>query len=158
QSVAAVVGARFKPGGAFSLLSVSAPDLKDTLALVEEVVQPKQRGTFEPLTDARSPKDCVRQLQKALTASVSAAASVDPIVVKSIQAMEASRGSIRMTDLEEIGISIRTLRRRFDRFVGVSPKQFCRILRFSHAVDLARDQAHSQICWADLALLAGYYD
>ena len=158
QSLAAVVGARFRPGAAFALLSISAPDLKDALVPVDDVLRPAQRGTFESVTDARSPKDCLSQLQKALMARLSSAASVDPIVVKSLQAMEASRGSVRMADLEEIGISIRTLRRRFDRFVGVSPKQFCRILRFSHAVDLARDRARSHMNWADLALVAGYYD
>ena len=158
QSVAAVVGARLRPGAAFALLSISAPDLKDTLAPVDEVMRRAQRGAFESVTDARSPKECLEQLQRVLMARLSAAGSVDPIVVKSLQAMEASRGSIRMADLEEMGISIRTLRRRFDRFVGVSPKQFCRILRLSHAVDLARDRARSHINWADLALVAGYYD
>src|SRR5262249_7299550 len=101
---------------------------------------------------------CLRRLQKALMTRLPSVASVDPTVVKSLQAIEASRGSIRMADLEEIGISIRTLRRRFDRFVGVSPKQYCRILRFSYAVDLARDRVRSQMNWADLALVAGYYD
>lgn len=158
QSVAAVVGARLRPGAAFALLSISAPDLKDTLAPVDEVMRRAQRGAFESVTDARSPKECLEQLQRVLMARLSAAGSVDPIVVKSLQAMEASRGSIRMADLEEMGISIRTLRRRFDRFVGVSPKQFCRVLRLSHAADLARDRARSHMNWTDLALVAGYYD
>src|SRR5262249_3680496 len=131
QSLAAVVGARLRPGAAFALLSISAPDLKDTLAPLDEVIRLRQRGTFESVTDARSPEDCLRRLQKALMTRLPSVASVDPTVVKSLQAIEASRGSIRMADLEEIGISIRTLRRRFDRFVGVSPKQYCRILRFS---------------------------
>ena len=158
QSVAAVVGARLKAGAAFSLLSISPPELKDTVAPLEEVIKAQRGGTFESLTDARSPKDCLRQLQKTLMASLSGAAPVDPIVVKSLEAMEASRGNIRMADLEAVGISIRTLRRRFDRFVGVSPKQFCRILRLCNAVDLARERAHSHMSWADLALAAGYYD
>jgi AraC-like DNA-binding protein len=158
DSVAAVVGARFKPGAAFSLLSISAPDLKDTLAPLEVLVKPNQRGKFESLADARSPKDCLRQLQKALMASLSGAASIDPIVLATFQAIESSRGRIRMADLEEIGINMRTLRRRFDRFVGVGPKEFCRILRLSHAVDLARDRARSHMSWAELALVAGYYD
>jgi AraC-like DNA-binding protein len=158
QSVAAVVGARFKPGAAFSLLSISAPDLKDTLAPLEEVIRPDQRGGFESLADARSPKDCLRQLQKALMACLSGAASIDPIVLTSFQAIESSRGRIRMADLEDIGMSIRTLQRRFDRFVGVSPKEFCRILRLSHAVDLARDRGRSHMSWAEVALVAGYYD
>jgi len=145
-------------GPLFALLSISAPDLKDTLAPLNEVIRPAQRGPFESVTDARSPKDCLRLLQNSLMARLSSASSVDPVVVKSLHAMEASGGSIRMADLEEIGISIRTLRRRFDRFVGVSPKQFCRILRLSHAVDLARDGGGSPINWADLAQVAGYYD
>jgi AraC-like DNA-binding protein len=150
--------ARFRPAAAFALLSISGPDLNDTFAPLDEVIRRAQRGTFESVAEARSPKDCLEQLQKALMARLSSAASVDPIVVRSLQVMEASRGSIRMADLEEMGISIRTLRRRFERFVGVSPKQFCRILRLSHAVDLARDRARSHMDWADLALVAGYYD
>ena len=95
QFVAVIVGARLRPGAAFALLSISAPDLKDTLAPLEEVMRRAQRGTFESVTDARSPKECLEQLQKALIARMADAASVDSIVVKSLQTMEARRGSIR---------------------------------------------------------------
>src|SRR5262249_54122314 len=61
QSLSAVVGARLRPGAAFALLSISAPDLKDTIAPLDDVIRPVQRGRFESVTDARSPRECLGQ-------------------------------------------------------------------------------------------------
>lgn len=155
-SVAAIVGARFKPGAAFALLSVPAPDVKDTVVPLEELVEPERRGTCEFVTHASSPRDCLQRLEKMLLATLTKAASIDPVVTSSVRLMQATHGAIRMSDLEERGISTRTLRRRFDRIIGMSPKQFCRILRFSHAVELARSSVSPN--WSDLAVAAGYYD
>ena len=54
------------------------------------------------------------------------------------------------------GFGPRRLRRAFDRWVGLSPKQFSRVMRFQRL--LARVQKGSAGNWAEEALECGYYD
>lgn len=56
----------------------------------------------------------------------------------------------------ELRVSERHLRRVFVDAVGMSPKAFARLSRFSRATDLAR--AAPRASWASIAAAAGYYD
>jgi AraC-like DNA-binding protein len=56
----------------------------------------------------------------------------------------------------DLGVSERRLRRVFHETVGVSPKTFAKLTRFSRAVTAAR--APNQAGWASIAAAAGYYD
>src|SRR5258708_348004 len=55
-----------------------------------------------------------------------------------------------------LGASERQLRRAFVEAVGLSPKQYLRVLRFRRVLDEARRTAAPS--WSDLAASAGYYD
>jgi AraC-like DNA-binding protein len=56
----------------------------------------------------------------------------------------------------DLGISDRHLRRVFLETVGMSPKTFARLMRFSRATDMARESSGAS--WASIAVAAGYYD
>jgi AraC-like DNA-binding protein len=83
------------------------------------------------------------------------ARAVDDRVSKSLEAIFASGGMISMARVAKAGaVSERTLGRLFDRWVGLSPKRFARIVRFQRALrrlDGAPD-------WAALAIELGYFD
>ena len=53
-----------------------------------------------------------------------------------------------------IGMNEKTLRRKFNRFVGCSPVQFKRIVRFRHAIDIKRKNdeplTFTQLCYESL--------
>ena len=53
------------------------------------------------------------------------------------------------------GISTRSLERYFKKHVGVSPKFYTRIVRFSHIFNLIQNEKFN---WSDISFLAGYYD
>lgn len=53
-------------------------------------------------------------------------------------------------------MSERHLRRVFREAVGVSPKQFARLVRFERAVSAAHGDIRAS--WADIAAATGYYD
>jgi len=60
------------------------------------------------------------------------------------------------TVARELGTSERHLRRVFRGAVGVSPKQFARLVRFERAVRAAHEDVRGS--WANIAAAAGYYD
>ena len=57
---------------------------------------------------------------------------------------------------EQLGVSERHLRRVFGEVVGLSPKEFSKLLRFERALKAAQEVRNS--CWSDIAASAGYYD
>lgn len=57
---------------------------------------------------------------------------------------------------EHLGISERHLRRVFRVVVGLSPKEYFKLLRFERALKAAKDARDSS--WSDIAVSAGYYD
>lgn len=56
----------------------------------------------------------------------------------------------------DLGVSERHLRRVFRETVGMSPKQFARLMRFHRALRAAHEDR--PVSWASIAAAAGYYD
>jgi len=56
---------------------------------------------------------------------------------------------------EKIQISERTLQRYFKDYIGLSPKFYCRVIRFSHIFKLVSSEDQN---WTEIALQAGFYD
>ena len=57
---------------------------------------------------------------------------------------------------DRLGLCSRRFTEVFDDEVGLTPKLYCRIQRFTHAIKLAHQT--DDVDWADLAAMAGYYD
>jgi len=57
---------------------------------------------------------------------------------------------------DRVGLSIRHLRRQVHGAAGVSPKTYARVLRLTHAMQIADSTAAPM--WADIAARAGYCD
>jgi len=56
----------------------------------------------------------------------------------------------------DLGVSERHLRRVFRDAVGVSPKEFAKLVRFDRAISAAH--ADVRASWASIAAATGYYD
>jgi len=81
----------------------------------------------------------------------------DPVVERAVAMIEAANGAIRVADISrEIGVGERQLNRRFNQFVGLSPKYYARILQINWVVGLlyANDAARL----SEIAQEAGFYD
>jgi AraC-like DNA-binding protein len=65
------------------------------------------------------------------------------------------RGMITISELTSlVSVGERQLENLFRRNIGLSPKRYCRIIRFSYIFELIRE--HSS--WSDLAYEAAFYD
>ncbi|MET0387109.1 MAG: helix-turn-helix transcriptional regulator, partial [Polyangiales bacterium] len=120
------------------------------------------RELWQPLA-AASPRPA--RVLDAVNASLQRALSregvYDPASARGVRralAVIAAAPSLpRVTALAaEVGMSERQLRRGFDHVVGLSPKQYLRVVRFRRALKAARQAAQPQ--WAAIAEQAGYFD
>jgi transcriptional regulator GlxA family with amidase domain len=66
-------------------------------------------------------------------------------------------GQVRIDDLAfQAGLSARQLRRLFLDQIGLSPKHFCRVIRFRNSLSRLRQAGRAD--WAQVAIDSGYYD
>lgn len=79
----------------------------------------------------------------------------DRLVQAACKEISHAHGNCHISRLaRHLGLSARTLERRFFNHIGASPKKFARVVRLRHAI-LLRQSLPS---WAEAAYAAGYYD
>jgi len=78
-----------------------------------------------------------------------------PAVTFALASFQAGRHSISEVTAQ-LGLSPRRFIHLFKEAVGLTPKVYCRVLRFQDTLRLIEN--NQQISWADLALSCGYFD
>ncbi len=145
-------GVRFRPGMSMAILPLPGPETTDQSIALSEIWGAESRRLSEQMAEAQSERECVGLIEEILP---------NPGDITVVQQLCASiveqAGQVRMDDLAfEAGLSARQLRRLFLEQVGLSPKHFCRIIRFRNS--LSRLAGTGRGDWAEVALECGYYD
>jgi AraC-like DNA-binding protein len=149
-----LIAVRFEAHGAFGLVADLAP-LRDGWASAEALSDrslPALRIALLAHDDAGR-----RELLEAWIAGYARRTSrADDAVAQVVRVIRRSGGAVPIeTAAAQHGIAIRTLQRRFATQVGVSPKQFARIVRFHRVCSAWR---HAPETMARVAASCGYSD
>jgi AraC-like DNA-binding protein len=155
---AAMMGVHFRPGGAPPVLGVPSGVLADAhVDLAALWGETSTRRLRERLCGEMPPAARFHILEQALFDRLPAGRRVHPAVRLALARFGPDGRGSSVTDvLRESGLSHRRLLTLFSSDVGLSPKRFCRILRFQGVHAAA--QRTGQIDWTDLALSCGFYD
>jgi AraC-like DNA-binding protein len=152
-----LVGVRLRPGVVRAM--VNAPLAR----LVNRIVP---LGSVAPSLDAKL-AECVASagasvkrrdaMQRVIESFTRQTTPPDGFFPRAIDAIRAQQGRIRIDDLaSRLGVSRRHLEREFLANVGLSPKRWCRVIRFQCAVESMSERRDCD--WADLAQRIGYAD
>ena len=145
-------GIRMRPGMAYSLLRLPGTETTDQSIPLEDVWGPLGRRLNSQMENAASAEECVGFLEACLTEP-----GETGIVQRVCAAIVQERGQMRVDELAfDAGMSARQLRRVFLEQVGLSPKHFCRVIRFRDSA--SRLAASKRGDWVQIALDCGYYD
>ena len=153
----AIVGVHFKPGGGSLFLPAPAGELHNTHLALDALWGTSASWLREQLLEAKTPEARFRLLEQSLLNQAVQPLTWHPAVafaLKAFQAMPLARTIADVTD--RIGISQRWFIQLFRDTVGLTPKQFCRVLRFQEV--LKRIRQGQQVDWVAIALDCGYYD
>jgi AraC-like DNA-binding protein len=151
-----IVGLRFRPGAAPSVLGVSATELVDDRPSAAVVSKRWATELTARLEAAQSVAAASALLQEAVRHHLEAAPALDPLVQHVVNSVQGYR-SVRVDRLaDHLGISERQMHRRCCAALGYGPKTFARIVRFQRFLASAR-QPTAQT-FAHLAADAGYAD
>jgi AraC-like DNA-binding protein len=151
------VGVRFKPGGAFPFLDLSAGELHNTHIPLERLWGSRADALHERLLEAKSSTAMFDILEQAMLEQAIRPLARHPAVAFALGEFQARPHAPTIGDvIRHVGLSPRTFIRHFTEQVGLTPKLFCRIRRFQAALRLVRKGRRR--AWPDVALDCGYYD
>jgi AraC-like DNA-binding protein len=155
-----VVGVRFRPGLAPTMLGLPASELIDDRVDLD-VLWGRAAGRLAGrLSDAAGPGAAVRLLEGELVERLPGAAPVDPFVEAVVAELRAGPPAPVVAKLAAtLGTSERQLHRRCLDAFGYGPKTLDRVLRFQRFLSMARSAAPlGHVGLARLAADTGYAD
>jgi AraC-like DNA-binding protein len=153
---AKVLGIRLTPAGAYALFARPMHEVTRLTVDLEDLAGPAARELAERCCAASTVEGCFERAVKWIDARLTRNVRVDPAVLWTVAEIRRRAGAVSIAALRErMGWSRTRLSETFHQQVGVSPKQYARVIRFRHVLD--------QINAGDLALVdaahrAGYYD
>lgn len=149
-------GLLFRPGALGPVFGVPAAELADRSYELEDVFGPDAGALRVQLEDTPANEGRLVLLERAL---LERARQVSPRApcVQIASALAGARKVMRLGELERVaGWSQRQLRRHFERDIGLAPKRFLKLLRFTALFDRLRRSPVPD--WQSLVSELGYYD
>jgi AraC-like DNA-binding protein len=154
---ASVIGAHFKPGGAFPFFNFPAGEFHNQHLSLDSVWGAGAGELRDRLLEAPTPERKFRILEDALLAHSSKPLVRHPAVSFALREFGDSRRAPSVAGVtEQIGLSSRRFIDVFNDQVGLTPKLFCRVRRFQQA--LRRIGTGREVDWTEVALGCGYFD
>lgn len=150
-----VVAVRLQPEAVAAILDLKPGEILDRdIALEPEAGLDSVRRLAERGADAT----CVaKALVAYLAGQTDVSGKIDALTTAVAKLLRNTGGTARIGDVaESIGISERTMRRRFEQNIGVTPKYYARQARLKHVL-LALDRVQHPD-WSGFAHDFGYFD
>ena len=150
-------GVRFRPYAAFGFLGVAMSSITDQVVPLSDVIGDVSDEIETLVAEANSFEARVAIIERLLKGRLDSG-NGERVIARGLVGMIAdSGGRISVRDLvDRSGLDERRLERMFAKHVGVSPKMFTRIARFSGVVRSI--EAAGSFGLLDAALSFGYYD
>jgi AraC-like DNA-binding protein len=142
----------FRHGGASRFFSMPMTDLSNQVVQLQDVWRSDGRLLRERLLDASAPAAKFRIFEEMLLDHLKP--EFDPAIQYAITAL---RAGVPVSQIAfRLGLSPKTLVRRFSPYVGITPKRFARVQRLQRVLRAVRRS--SQPDWGALAAENGYTD
>jgi AraC-like DNA-binding protein len=148
------VGAVLRPGAAALLFGSTAETFAERHTRLGDVWGRPADLAREQLLEARGLQNQLDVLESILAARLPRVRGIHPAVAQALARFATTpdvRGAVK-----ESGYSHRRFIGLFRQAVGITPKLYCRVLRFQWVIN--RVKSAPVVSWAGLALAAGYSD
>ena len=154
---ASVIGAHFRPGGAFPFLGMPAGELSETTVSLQDLWGAAARDVRERILEAPTPQARIAVLERVLSDQLVCGFDRHAAVRFALQQFGAQPHITTVAAVtDQIGLSARRFIQVFRDETGYTPKVFCRLRRFQQALD--RMEGRKRVEWTEVALQSGYFD
>jgi len=149
-----IVGAQIDPLAARAIFGMPSLELANRHTRLDDVWGSSVDRLRSQMIEAKSPGLRLRLLEEALLTHLRCARQIHPAVAHALHRLPTA-SNVRDV-VKETGYSQRRFIALFREEIGLTPKVFCRLLRFQRF--LSQLKAQPAAMWADLAYDAGYSD
>lgn len=151
-----MIGIKFQPAAISRLFHASMDAFTDRVADLEEALGEVAVPWKVIAFSAEASEKKVEALEHFIREAVKQVKTETPLVDGSLSEIFSSHGMCSVSDLaQKAGVSERYLEQQFKKQVGLSPKFYARIIRFSRIFQLVQEE---NPVWSDLVYGAGFYD
>jgi AraC-like DNA-binding protein len=152
-----LVSARLHPLGAVEILGEHVADVANRVVMTDAIFDGAAAVRAELLAAMNAGERfmVLERLVRSLRESIGQ--RVPDFLWKATRLIDERHGNLRIAELhDEVGVSRRHLSVMFSRYVGLSPKRYAAIKRFTWTLEHLR--GHQSVDWSQLASDAGYSD
>ncbi|MDQ3560012.1 MAG: AraC family transcriptional regulator [Pseudomonadota bacterium] len=147
----------FTPAGARRFFCLPMSELANRLAPLDDLLGSQAVEFRDRLGEMTAWRDRFALVETLINARLEASMPAWPGVSWAFRKLLETRGEMRIGTLaERLDCSRKHLIGKFHEEIGLRPKTVARIIRFSHALTIARSGAEGG--WADVAAACGYAD
>ncbi len=159
KKVCKVIHIKFRPGGFFRLFRIPESEIKNTFYELPAVIGNEIRSIENRLNDCASTAERILILDNYFSRKIkykSYEASMENVLAATSVIVEAGgRKRIREV-MRQLHVAKRTLDRQFISWLGLTPKEFSRVVRFKDVMNSILGTNNPD--WCGLAETHGYYD
>lgn len=153
---AGIIGIKVKPAALTHLFNLDMHLLTDKVLDLPLALGNRLQPLEQDLRNTSDHDEMVILLNDHFRKILSAANYQVSPVDQAVDLIFARKGMLAVADMvQSIGLSERQLERLFKKFIGLSPKFYTRIIRFSTIFELIQQEDPG---WAGLAYESGFYD
>lgn len=155
---AGVIAVTFYPWGASNFFKFPLSEVANSFTNLADIYSKHIKQVEEQLVNCLSLEQRIIVIEQFLVQHLKPTNCFDDKFIKqSIQLINKSKGLINTSDLSSLlNVSAKSLERKFSMFLGQTPKQYLKIMRFQEALKLLYSQSEGNL--TDLAYNLGYFD
>jgi AraC-like DNA-binding protein len=146
----------FKPGGARLFLPMPVTELTNQAVDLTTLWGAAASDLREQLLAVQTNNERERILERFLLERMTWEQKPHPATTFALASFQARQRRSISEVTEQLGMSPKRFIHLFEEAVGLTPKVFCRVLRFQEVLSLI--EQGTQTSWTDLALACGYFD
>lgn len=151
-----VFGIKLMPAALTHLLGISMRDFTDKVVSIEELNSEFLLKLNNEVRGCKVYTEMFEAAEKVLQKKEKEIDIKDPVIDKIVAAIFNSNGSIGISEIQkEFFITERQLQRLFQKYIGLSPKFYSRIIRFNYIFQLLKEK---QLSWLEITHFSGYFD
>ena len=146
----------FKPVGFFHLSQIPQSEFTNQICDLNFVLKQKKFLVEQIITSAND-IDKIFKTESLLRTFIKSDGEYTTID-KAIEIIVRNKGNCHFKKdiIEKYNIAPRTFERRFQKLVGLNPKEYAKIVRFNNIFNLIK--AKPNLDWQDITILCGYFD
>ncbi len=155
KGISDIFGIKFRPAAIRRIFDVNMAAIVDQVIPIEKINCEALQKFASVIRQASNHTERIKVCEEFISTLLSREKPKNvPELI--LDAIISGNGMVTITALcKEFNIHERTLERLFKKFIGVPPKFYCRIVRFSYIFQVINNNT---LTWSEIGLESGFYD